>query len=492
MFEEYSHPTFEMKIAQAVMPSAPQQGAKEKIWREIQQHAGHAYHTPMPKHSWNRRRWLPLSLAVLLLVVVLAFTNPQVVTAMQRLFRFLPGIGLVETSQFKVLEEQVVVEREGITVTVSEAAGDAQRTRILMQVEGLSSDYNWGDFQDDSLITQDDDPFLILSDGSILLVEGAMHHGDGSGKMYIHRLTFPPLPPDTMQVILAIPRILPSPPGAEPQNWQIPLRFKAGDPDLLDPVFEIEPQEDEFSLEQKLEGQADTPDCCDAPVPSAAGNGYGVQFNLERVADLEDGYLFMTKTSWQSDTVLPYSMFADLISVTDANGNAVAWEYAEADQMAEVGEKAAYGAFRVIGKEYAMPLTLQVRIVADIEADASFLFEAGQQPQIGQTWQTDMLVSIPPYDLRIVGVEAVSDAHGGTGYEFTMQSDNVFRAMLVDQNNPRGGAGGGGGGGVFDDPPFTFSSTISYFELPQDTIEVGVSSIAVILDGTWQVTWQPE
>jgi len=78
------------------------------------------------------------------------------------------------------------------------------------------------------------------------------------------------------------------------------------------------------------------------------------------------------------------------------------------------------------------------------------------------------------------------------GREFTMRSDNVFRAMLVDLNNPRGGAGGGGGGGAFDDPPFTSSSTISYFELPQGTIEVGVSSIAVILDGTWQVTWQPE
>lgn len=492
MFEEYSHPTFEMKIAQALMPSAPQQGAKEKIWREIQQHAGHAHQTPIPQRSWHKRRWLPLSLAVLLLVVVLAITNPQVVAAMQRLFRFLPGIGLVETSQFKVLEEEVVVEREGITVTVSEAAGDAQRTRILLQVEGLSSDYNWGDFQDDSLITRDDDPFLILPDGSILLVEGAMHHGDGSGKMYIHRLTFPPLPPDTMQVILAIPRILPSPPGAEPNNWQIPLRFKAGDPDSLDPVFEIEQQDDEFSLEQKMEGQADAVDCCDAPVTTAAEKAYGVQFNLERVAELEDGYLFMTRTTWQSDAVLPYSMFADLVSVTDANGNAVAWEYAQADQMAGIDEKANYGAIKVTGKDFAMPLTLQARIVADIEADASFLFEAGQQPRIGQTWQTDTLVSIPPYELRIVGVEAVSDAHGGVGYKFTMQSDNVFRAMLVDLNNPRGGAGGGGGGGAFDDPPFTFSSTVSHFELPQGNIEIGVNSIAVILNGTWQVTWQPE
>ena len=300
-------------------------------------------------------------------------------------------------------------------MTVSEAAGDAQRTRILLQVEGLSSDYNWGDFQDDSLITRDDDPFLILPDGSILLVEGAMHHGDGSGEMYIHRLTFPPLPPDTMQVILSIPRILPSPPGAEPHNWQIPLRFKAGDPDLLDPVFEIEQQDDEFSLEQKMEGQADAVDCCDAPVTSTAQNEYGVQFNLERVAELEDGYLFMTRTTWQSDAVLPYSMFADLISVTDANGNAVAWEYAEADQMAGIDEKANYGAIKVTGKDFAMPLTLQARVVADIEADASFLFEAGQQPRIRQTWQTDMLVSMPPYDLRVVGVEAVSDAHSGGG-----------------------------------------------------------------------------
>ena len=103
-------------------------------------------------------------------------------------------------------------------------------------------------------------------------------------------------------------------------------------------------------------------------------------------------------------------------------------------------------------------------------------------------------VEIPPFSLRVISVEAVQDEHGGAGYAFSMESNHIFSVVLMDKNIERSGAGGGGGGGgdIFQDPPYKFTSTINYFDLPEGSIEVVIAAISVKLDGTWQVTWQPQ
>ena len=489
MRENYSNQPFEGMISEALRLPEPRSGFKQALQLQLKQHTSGSRHSLYhPARRFNRAGVVAFIAIIIVFASLLAMTNSEIVSAMQRLFRFLPGIGLVETSQFKVLAEEETLTRDGISVAVKQAAGDAQRTRILLEVEGgLLYEYNWENLEDDPPITNADDPFLILPDQSTVLIESAMHHGDGSGNLYIYRLTFPPLPENVMQVTLAIPRIMTYPPGIAPENWLIPIQFKKGDPTLLDPVFEVTDESKEtFSVDQKM-----TPSS--KPGSPTSDNVWGVTFNLERVAELENGYIFMTETTWEGDAVMPYGIYADLVSITDANGENIPWDYAAADQVPNIGEKVSYSAFLVKRKgDIAWPLTLKANIHADIEENVSFSVDVGDELRIGENLPTDLTVSVPPYSLRVVRVEAVDDGRGGAGYQFTMESNHITRAMLVDLNNPREGAGGGGGGGDLQGPPYTFSSMLNYFELPHGVIEIGILSVSMRPEGVWQITWQPE
>ena len=88
-----------------------------------------------------KSRRISLALIVLVTVLVLAMAAisiPAVAQAMQRLFGFIPGVGLVDRSApIRVLAEPVVVTRSGVTLTVSEAILSADKTVLMVDVKGV-------------------------------------------------------------------------------------------------------------------------------------------------------------------------------------------------------------------------------------------------------------------------------------------------------------------------------------------------------------------
>jgi len=148
MSKEYSYPTFEKQIAEVVMPLQPRPEFRVELKQKIMRRTAQVSTDVNVVNHRSYRRWVPAAFTLLLVLAFLvSLTNPQIAAAMQRLFKFLPGIGVVETSQFKVLAEEVTVERDGVTVRVSGAAADPQRTRILLDVEGKPLAYVFGDLE---------------------------------------------------------------------------------------------------------------------------------------------------------------------------------------------------------------------------------------------------------------------------------------------------------------------------------------------------------
>ncbi len=83
-----------------------------------------------PRLAWG------LAAALLILAVTLLATSPAVVEAMKRLFGYVPGAGLVEQgSPLRVLAGPVVVERDGVTLTVTYALSSPDKTVVAYTVE---------------------------------------------------------------------------------------------------------------------------------------------------------------------------------------------------------------------------------------------------------------------------------------------------------------------------------------------------------------------
>jgi hypothetical protein len=78
-------------------------------------------------------------MVAILLVLIILLVLSSVVYALGRSFGFSPDTGIVETSSLRTLAEPVVMEQEGIRVTVTEAAVDEAHTVIRFEVEWLTS-----------------------------------------------------------------------------------------------------------------------------------------------------------------------------------------------------------------------------------------------------------------------------------------------------------------------------------------------------------------
>ena len=455
---------------------------------------------PTKVHIYKTKKWLwvPTTILLILLAFALALFSPDIAIAMRRIFGFIPGIGLVESSTYKVLAEPYSELRDSIQLRIENAVSDMERTRILLQIEG--------DWAEDALIDAEnvaeptplDDPYLILPDGSRYPILSADHHGNGSGYAYTYRLTFEALPESVLDITLVLPRIPHIPPGQGPQNWLIPLHFKAGDPQELQPVFEVEStpiveekqitEEGWASPEEKQEMQKSTPG-----INPSAANPFGLSFQLDKVVQVDNGYLFMTRTSWQNTAIEPWGVMFDLESITDAGGNVLSYEIAQPDSFPAEDQHEVSNAFLVNGKSFNWPVTLVVRTMeVRLKSEAIFSADLGQNPASGDFWRIDQSITANGYTIHVDSFEAGTTADGRVSLRIHMHSADVIHALVVDPAHPEAVSGGGGEADFPLEGPYSFSGKLNYDSLPQGPLTLKIPSLTVMAQGPWQITWQPE
>ncbi|MBN2499710.1 MAG: hypothetical protein JXB38_03020 [Anaerolineales bacterium] len=474
-------PEFEDEVRAAVIVPGPTAATVRQLRADLMVQAAQ---TKSRSRRRTRRLGWVVGVVVVVLLIVLAASSPEIVTAMKHLLRYIPGVGVVETAALRVLPEPAMTTREGITLTVKQASADAERTILLLNVEGFPAEVTG-----ETGAACAGSPLLRLADGTALPVTAGEGHGWDTG--YAQRLIFPVLPPRENDVILEMPCLLQVVPGEWPRDWQVPLHFAATTGDELAPVIELpatatpEPEASLLSTPDEQDAAADVSPTVEAEAPLEI---YPIELVLEQVVELDDGYIFMCALRWTDERIIDYGIIPGTVSIHAADGQAVSMVEVAPDRFAEPGSKETVWAYQTMGKAFAPPFTLRVETIQiDLIAKVPFRFDPGENPQLEQTWELDQEVIVEPYPIQVRFAELVSTSDA-VGYRFTMQSaPEVVGVRLLDMEHA---AAGGGGGGV--PTPGPFIAQVMYTELPQGAVNITISGISILESGPWEVSWTPE
>jgi hypothetical protein len=411
--------------------------------------------------SRTRLAW-SLGVALVLLLAAFAIGPRNIVAAMQRLLGYIPGVGLVDDSAgLRVLAEPVTIQREGITVSVTQAVLDPQRTVLLFQADGIPPSARPAGEDSPGC---SDSPRLLLPDGTLLqIIEGG---GRGWGSGYENRMVFLAVPPEVDQVVFVLPCLMDTAPGAAPENWELPLRFVPAPPDVtVVPVLEVSPP---------LETSAG------AEAPSQMG------LVLERVIELQGAYI-LTGTFRQGDS-LPEAMVMGISAwpeITDAGGQPIPFEPAS-DLDLHSYEIGVFPWAYQIPNGFAPPLTITLEAVeVQFPADLSFEFDTGPDPQPGQEWVLNQDLEVAGHTVTLVSAILHEPAREN-GYELFFRSDpDVSNVTIEDPAHmPVGGYGGGGLG--------EFSTGFIYEgSVPSGRLTFHISGLTARYPGPWTLTWSP-
>jgi hypothetical protein len=427
----------------------------------------------------TRRLVWGLIIAILIAAAILLATSPTVVTALKRLLGYIPGVGIVEQgSSLRTLEKPVSVERDGIRMTVEEAVADSTRTVVSFKVEWLNPPSTEGEM--DESCVEDDSPKLTLANGSLL------SQGRTSGKNiwhsgYSYIMEFSPLPADQNDAILVYKCIVPLFPGPLPQNWQIPLHFIPGDHLNLAPVVEVPTASPIPTIPSQ------------PAATSQPAQNFGISFVLDKVVELETGYLFLGHVTWSDPNVSPYGVTLPSnypMKLTDSSGQVIPLEEGRPDEALS-NEKQTLWAYQSAGKGTG-PLTLTVdTMMVDLATKkATFQFDPGPNPRPNQAWPLNLDVDAGGHTIHILSASLDDQDPQVPMLTFTMQSDQAVGTIrLEDLDHPQGG--GGGGGDELEPGPIT-SNVYYQGGLPARPLNISVTDIILQVNGPWQVTWSPK
>jgi hypothetical protein len=293
--------------------------------------------------------------------------------------------------------------------------------------------------------------------------------------------------------------------GAVPENWEVPFTLKSVPADMAlgSPVLTVDA----------------TPQPADPkPVPAekAALPFPAVTLTLERVAPIDSGYVFFLSMN----VVDPDP---SLVSIMPAN----AYVIDSAGQKIQlVGNYVLQPFEHRVGSTFEFmtqtrpaegPLTITVENAVAYYAplyvdppqatpdEMSFTFEAGDQPQHGQTWNLDSEFTIAGYPLKVTSARAATFADIETpefypegsqgydfGYQFAVESDpsvkiNVWMDIMSESlmcwlSN--------GASFVPSDSSILFTQ-LCRDAYPNGLVKVTIGELSVLLENTWQSTWVP-
>ena len=227
---------------------------------------------------------------------------------------------------------------------------------------------------------------------------------------------------------------------------------------------------------------------------SAGSTVEGFSIVVEEQMSFSDGYILSGRYEWTDPRFEAFSIHVNGVEISDANGQEVIFEPVDPGSMMDPAVKKLSFAYQITGKDYAYPLTIKVNSMAvDLLTGSTFQFDAGPNPQVGQVWDLDIDV---PVNEHIIHIQTIQLTAGDTptqlGFTFSMTSDPGVMGARITDADPTipGGGGGGGGGGRGNVGSFESGWVIEGYS-PAGLKTFVVSNVTVIIDGTWQVTWQP-
>ena len=452
---------------------------------------------PVPRSIRRRFPGIPLQLnwqlavfglLVVLTLVMLAIGPQRVLAQFQKWLGYVPGIGFVDLDQTRVLAGPVELTREGVVLRVEQVVAGPERTQILISSPGLKEDdLPW---PNPALEHPDLDAHLQLPDGSLLEPQ-RWEMGIGTGT-----LEFPALPQGVYQVVLKLSRLPLVPPGALPENWEVPFTLRPATGELTAELF---PQP--YS-------------------PTAAGDTHhGITL---RVLDVAQGPA-ETAVQWQVEWPDPqwelrfglgsYAMpelHDDLGHVyweKRGTSSSVAVAVVPAPAEAPHAPTPAPQLPNQTGTLVFPSLSLsanQLRLQVDglefqVPASAGFTIDLGPDPQVGDSWPLDLHMDIAGFPVHFTGArlrqettrlpDGKSETQGLLEFDLDPLPEkgglrlSSFDLYALDE----GFNGSGSTGRLGSYKPHLNLSQVD--QIPSGRIQVQVTGASLMVLGPWEVAW---
>lgn len=442
----------------------------------------------------NRKTMKPsfkLALGVLLIVAVttvILFGVPANVTAMKRLFGFLPPAGIVDlSSPIRVLAEPVIQTREGVTVTVGAAILSADKTLVSFTVKNVP----WSSISHDERVAGcAGQVSLRLPDGKVLETIG----GQGSGNLT--SLIYPPIPAEVSEAVFVMPCIRETLPGKAPENWELHLRFMPALQVTAAPVIDLPSPTSTILGRQSQPGETPTQPTA---TPLADTPFLGIQLHLDRYIPLEDGYYLMGHTTWTDDRIQEMGWLGWNLKAFDATGQELPIEpEMGSPTFTSLGindPQPGQWIYRLYGKKFTGPVTLKVtsmevklKTPVDFQLDLERNHLSPSDLQPGKNY----LIETIPLDVLGIPVQIadITYLHTGEmkGFEFHGQAGTPLRSLFMQI--PLSSNGGSSGGGTrAGEQPGEFFATAEIGQLLAFPLQITVLSASI--DGDWHIIWDP-
>jgi len=437
------------------------------------------------------------ALAFVLVLLALALLS-GVAYAIGKVTGYIPGVGIVDQSvPLRVLAEPVIVERDGLTVTISAVVADSEHAFVAYTVDGIL-------VPEKARPTCGVIPSLQLPGGSTLDVIGLDNGGPqgarvGSIMKLEQSVTYSSIPADVDTVTFTIPCVLLE--GTGPENWQIPLQLSAAPKDYATPVVEIgatfvASNPTFILMPSPAFDEVFTPEPYDPSFPATPTSvPHGSGLYLEKVIELPDSYILVGNFADAGD--LPGGLEIsgdpnyDLPHIEDAFGNPVAFKVRE-DLQPEAGSGgrwARYWAFE-IPKPVRGPLTITLdQINIGVSNTAEFNFNAGSNPQIGQRWELHLPIHLGTYEYVMDSVEMVEGGYlfkYHSGVDVPEGSSLLFNIVGTSPENNASRVNA-------QSTSVEYSESITFSVVPPTgslTVELTLYE-TVPLKGPWTLTWTP-
>ena len=428
-------------------------------------------------------------------------------------------MGLVEnTGRLRVLSEPISVTRNGVTVTITNVLAYPDRVELIYEINGIAaSNDGWqaSDSQENptafcggvnigKVANKDGDARLKLPDGTLLERDyTGLYPQNAFAMKPVYQVS---LPADLDRITMVLKCLPMARLGAVPENWEIPFELKSV------PADEVV-GETVLDVEQTAVGPDPLPDPIATIAPGLPTPV--VTMKLENVVPGDERYIFYFSMDMENRDPSLISIMPITAYVIDSLGQKIQlignfpWQPFEhrvgsAFQFTSQSKPAAGPLTLVVEKAVAYYAPLYTEPPQATPDEMSFTFDAGENPQRGQTWHVDREFEIAGYPVHVLSARAVTfedlnipnlvDGSQGYeyGYEFAVQTDpSVKMLMWMDIMTAAQNCWLSNAQSNVPD-----SSSISFIQLcrdefPKSNVRVTIGELSVLLENTWQTVWNP-
>ena len=419
--------TFEEKVRTAIKDINPDSNFKDNLWLTIVQKQEESHRN---KPVFGRLKPVLISMMIVIIVgLAVTVIGPEnIAQAFSKLQGYLPGIGFVQSDgDVLYLENPISVEESGITLTINQVRADEKNVVLNYEFSDLS-DQPACHYINNLLLLPNGREYLPTSGGSVA----------GTNREQ-KQLYFQPLPQGVRTFTLVVANEKNISFGCEgPEEWQIEVTLK--------------PRPEGETLTQVIQRedlQIITPDIIKTrEKPSNNKISFDpstIIFSIDKVAILEDSYVVSghfdyTNPDPKNMWIMMKIDYSD-IKVLDANEKIITIQETANDTSDDNSF-----VFKFDKDNIKNPISIDIQsaiVTVNFLRGDTFTFDAGQHPEVGQSWQVNQKMDLMGYEVNIESVTATpgnsssQDMNEVSGYAINIADvdSDILSIMFSDKSD---------------------------------------------------------